>query len=66
MDLSGKLRELRNEEGITQKVLAEKLQISRSALALYELGLRQIPHELIPAIAKYFDVTTDYLYGLED
>ncbi len=66
MNIGGKLRELRTEEGLTQEVLAKELQISRSALSMYEIGANQIPHELILAIAKFFDVSVDYLYGLED
>ncbi len=66
MDIGGKLKELRTEEEFTQEVLAKELQISRSSLSMYETGIRQIPHELILSIAKFFDVSIDYLYGLED
>lgn len=66
MNIGERLKNLRMEEGLTQKALAQNLQISRSALSMYELGIRQIPHELILAIAKYFDVSLNYLYGLEN
>ena len=66
MNIGQKIKELRNEKGITQEQLAAELQISRPALALYETGKRQIPNELILSIAKFFYVTTDYLFGLEN
>ena len=61
-----KIKELRNEKNLTQEQLAEKLQISRSALGLYETDKRQVPNELILTIARFFGVTTDFLFGLED
>lgn len=64
--MGDKLKKLREEEGLTQAALAQKLQISRSALSMYELGIRQIPHDVILSVAKFFDVTLNYLYGLED
>ena len=66
MNIGERLKNLRIEEGLTQKALARDLQISRSALSMYELGIRQIPHDLILAIVKYFDVSLNYLYGVED
>ncbi len=66
MNMGDKLKTLRLEEGLTQTQLAKNLQIGRSALSMYELGIRQIPHDLILIIAKYFDVSLNYLYGLED
>ncbi len=66
MNMGDKLKKLREEEGLTQAALAQKLQISRSALSMYELGIRQIPHDVILSVAKFFDVTLNYLYGLED
>jgi len=36
-----RLKQLREERGLTQKQLAEMLNISRSALSLYESGQRQ-------------------------
>ena len=66
MLLGKKLKELRNEKEISQENLAKILKISRSALALYETDKRQIPNELLPKFAEFFDVSIDYLFGLED
>jgi len=66
MIIGQKIKELRAEKEISQEVLAKELKISRSALGLYETARRQIPNDLLPKIAKFFEVTIDYLFGLED
>lgn len=66
MIIGKKIKELREENSLTQEQLAENLQISRSSLALYETGKRQVPNELLLKIAAYFKVSMDFLFGLED
>jgi len=66
MNTGSKIGRLRREAGLTQEQLSEKLSIARSTLACYETGKSQIPNELLVVFAKLFDVTTDYLLGLED
>lgn len=58
-----RLKQLREEKGLTQKQLAEMLNISRSALSLYESGQRQPDLEILSKIARFFNVTVDYLIG---
>ena len=55
---------LRRTEGWSQAELAEKLKISPSAVGMYEQGRREPASDRIVAIAKIFDVSTDYLLGL--
>ncbi|MCT4583761.1 MAG: helix-turn-helix domain-containing protein [Peptostreptococcaceae bacterium] len=59
--LSEKMKLLRKELSLTQAELAEKLNITRSALSLYELGKRQPDFETLNKIADFFEVSTDYL-----
>ncbi|MCL2847088.1 MAG: helix-turn-helix domain-containing protein [Firmicutes bacterium] len=66
MAIGQKIRELRTERGLTQEMLAKGLGLPRVTLKNYETGYRQVPNDLIPKIAKFFGVTTDYLFGLED
>ena len=61
-----RIKELRLEKNMNQETLAGALHIARSTLAHYETGARDVPNELIPIIARYFDVSTDYLFGLEN
>ena len=66
MDIGNRIKQLRIDMELTQQVLAEKLSIARSTLACYETNKNQIPNELLVAFAKFFDVSADYLLGLED
>lgn len=61
-----RLRELRCEKGLTQKQLAEKLNISQNSLSKYERESLDLSTELIVRICRYFQVSADYLLGLDD
>lgn len=61
-----RLIELRENKNVTQQVLADDLGITRQSLSLYEKADRAINIELLYKIAKYFNVSTDYLLGLDE
>ena len=61
-----RLRELCCEKGLTQKQLAEKLNISQKSLSKYERESLDLSTELIVRICRYFQVSADYLLGLDD
>ena len=63
---SERLKELSNENGITQDKLAEETGLSQAALANWENGKRIPNAAAIITLAKYFGVTTDYLLGVTD
>ena len=48
---------------LTQDQLAEKLNTSRSRISMYEQGKRQPDFEMQEAIADFFNVNIDYLFG---
>lgn len=50
----------------TQKDVAQFLQISERAYQHYELGDREPSNETLTALAKYFNVSIDYLVGRTD
>lgn len=61
-----RLKELRIEKGLSLVQLAKETGISKSAISFWENGDR-IPTALqIITLAKYFEVSADYLLGLED
>ena len=64
--LGSRLKELREECGLTQKQLAEKLQINSVTYLHYEKEQREPPLSLLADFAKFFDVSVDYLLGLTD
>lgn len=64
MEIGIKIKELRVSKKITQEELAKALQVSTQAVSKWENG--GCPDlELIPGIAAYFNVSTDYLFGVE-
>ena len=61
-----RLRYLRNENGIGQNLLAEKLQLSNASVSFWETG-KQIPSaEVIFTLALFFNVSADYLLGIKN
>lgn len=61
-----RLRELRKDRGITQKDLAQALDFSATCYAGYEQGYREPDLKTLRKLCIYFDVSADYLLGLED
>ena len=60
-----RLRDLRVSEGITQLQMAVNLDTSKSNISKYEAGTVEPGMEKINEIARFFKVTTDYLFGME-
>lgn len=61
-----KLKELREEKGLSQRALAKELSFSQAAIARWENDLQTPNIDVAIIVAKFFKVTTDYLLGLED
>ena len=58
-----RLKELRIEKGISQAQLAKDTGLSQSAIAYWETGQRIPNAHAVIILAKYFNVSTDYLLG---
>ena len=52
---------LRHKKGLTQAALGRKLGLSASTIGMYEQGRREPSISILIALAREFDVTTDYL-----
>lgn len=61
-----RLKDLREDHDFTQKVIAEKLKISRPQYSLYETGKRDIPADLLSILAKIYNTSIDFLVGDTD
>ena len=61
-----RLKELRVERKLSQTDLAKELNVSQRSISSWETGFRQPDFETLERIAKFFDVTADYLLGLGD
>lgn len=59
------LRNMRKLNSKTQDKIAQILGISQSNYAKYENEKLDIPNDILKALAHYFNVTTDYLLGVE-
>lgn len=59
-----KLADLRKDCHLDQKELAKELGVSHHTISSYERGRSQPNHEMLVKIARYFDVSLDYLLGL--
>ena len=63
---SERLRELRQEKSLSMKALAKILNTSDVAINNWENGINEPKISYLKQIAIYFDVSCDYLLGLED
>ena len=64
--LGKRLKELREERGLTQRQLAEELHINSVTYLHYEKEQREPPLALLADFAEYFGVSVDYLLGLAE
>jgi len=60
----GRIRDLREDKDILQREMAEYLHCSQVAYSRYELGLRDIPTQVLILLAKYHNTSTDYLLDI--
>lgn len=58
-----RLRSLRENRGLSQKELADRLNINRSTYARYETSSTQPDYDILDALANFYDVSVDYLLG---
>lgn len=65
-EIKYRTKELRKEKGLTQKQLANLLNKSETGLASWEQGLSEPNVNDIRNLCKIFEVSADYLLGLED
>ncbi len=64
MNTYQRIRDLREDKDLTQAQIAEILFIQREVYRRYETGERKLPINLYIELAKYYDVSIDYIAGL--
>lgn len=64
--IGNRIKQLREEKGLKQEELANKMSVSPSAIGMYETNKREPNNELTLKLANFFGVTTDYLLGKTD
>ncbi len=65
VELSNRIKLLRMEKRLTQKQLANRLNVSKGIVSAYETGSRFPSYDILVKLALIFKCTTDYLLGLE-
>lgn len=61
-----RLKELRTEKGLSTMALGKIIDVSDMAISRWENDKTDIVSENLIKLAKFFEVSTDYLLGLED
>lgn len=61
-----RLKDLRLENNLTQTQLAKETGLSQTGIGKWEMGKRTPNIDVLITLAKYFNVTTDFLCGLVD
>ena len=61
-----RIRDLREDKDLMQKDLAAYLKCTQVCYSNYETGKRDIPTDVLRALAFYYDTSTDYILGLTD
>ena len=61
-----RIRDLREDNDLTQKEMAKNLNCSQQVYSNYELGQRDIPTDILIKLSKFYNVSVDYILGLSD
>lgn len=61
-----RIRELREEEHVSQEKLGMYINVEQKSISDYETGRTRIPVSSLIKIAKFFDVSMDYITGVSD
>jgi transcriptional regulator with XRE-family HTH domain len=59
-----RIRDLREDRDLKQRELAAYLNCSQQVYSNYELGQRDVPTDVLIRLAKYYNVSADYILGL--
>lgn len=64
--MESRIKQLRENRGLVQEILAAELGITQQMLSKYERDILCIKVDVLMKIAEYFNVTTDYLLGISE
>jgi len=59
-----RIRDLREDRDLSQRQIAEILNVSQSTYSRYESGFLDIPSEILISLAKFYGVSADYILEL--
>lgn len=61
-----RIRELREDNDLTQKQVGEKLNMSQTGYNQYEIGKNDIPTKVLIELAKLYNTSVDYILDITD
>ena len=61
-----RIRELREDNDLLQKQLAEYLHCTQVTYSRYELGTRDIPTDVLIKLSTFYNVSTDYILEISN
>ena len=64
--IANKIKILRENKGLSQKALADKLGITRSSVNAWEQGISVPSTQYVLELANLFEVSTDYLLNFKN
>lgn len=59
--MKNRLKDLREDHDLSQKVIAKHLNVTQVCYSYYELGKRGLPIELLAKLADFYKTSTDYI-----
>jgi len=65
MSIGEQIKRLRTSKKMTQSELSNRINVTKATISAYENGTRQPSYDILIKIAAFFNVSTDYLLGLE-
>ena len=61
-----RIRDLREDNDLTQKQVATALNCSQQVYSNYELAQRDIPTDILIKLSAFYNVSIDYILGISD
>ena len=61
-----RIRDLRTDHDLSQKQLADYLGMSQTGYSKYEVGTNDIPTQILIKLARFYNVSVDYILGETD
>ena len=58
------IRELREDNDLIQREIADYLKTTQQVYSRYEKGINELPIHHLIALCKFYNVTSDYILGL--
>ena len=61
-----RIRDLREDSDLKQSDIAKMLNCSQQAYSNYELGVRDIPTDILIQLSRIYNTSVDYILGITD